>query len=265
MTLDGIADIAKQVVDKSQAVYGIMHRPSKGPDYLMIFNSYGSSFQDEKTGNLLLERAKLEGAYGWFARNVKNGVTPANNTAMEWGTIRKDFYAGNKTAFWMYGIWDLGSNAFPSFGVPSDAASFDKDWGWTAAPPVKKGGTPGSLTHPIVYIVSGKTKNPDLAVRLVGFASAADLNLKHALTTTHIGVNKSHASNPDYQKAWPLLRATKLLEFTKYMPNHPDFGPLNLIIYKGLQGVEQGRLTATEAAEFVIDEATSQLENVIVK
>ena len=97
------------------------------------------------------------------------------------------------------------------------------------------------------------------------FRSAADLNLKHALTTTHIGVNKSHASNPDYQKAWPLLRATKLLKFTKYMPDHPDFGPLNLIIYKGLQGVEQGRLTAAEAAEFVIDEATSQLENVIVK
>ena len=265
VTLDDISGIAKQVVDNSQAVYGIMHRPSKGPDYLMIFNSYGSSFQDDKTGNLLLERAKLEGAYGWFERNVKNGVTPANNTAMEWGDIRKDFYAGNKTAFWMYGIWDLGSNAFPSFGVPSDAAGFDKDWGWTAAPPVKKGGKPGSLTHPIVYIVSGKTKNPDLAVRLVGFASAADLNTMHALTTTHIGVNKSQANDPEYQKAWPLSRATELLKFTKFMPNHPDFGPLNLIIYKGLQGVEQGRLTAAKAAEFVIDEATSQLEDVIVK
>ena len=265
VTLDDLSDIAKQVVDNSQAEYGIMHRPSKGPDYLMIFNSYGSSFQDEKTGNLLLERAKLEGAYGWFARNVKNGVTPANNTAMEWGTIRKNFYADNKTAFWMYGIWDLGSNAFPSFGVPSEEKAFFKDWGWTAAPPVKKGGKPGSLTHPIVYVVSGKTKHPDLAVRLVGFASSADLNTAHAVTTTHIGINKSQADDPKYQAAWPLLRATELLPFTKFMPNHPDFGPLNLIVYKGLQGVEQGRLTAAEAAAFVIDEAQGQLENVIVK
>ncbi len=265
VTLDGISDIAKKVVDNSQAEYGILHRPSKGPDYLMIFNSYGSSFQDDQSGNLLLEREKLEGAYGWFARNVKNGVTPANNTAMEWGAIRKNFYSDNNAAFWMYGIWDLGSEAFPSFGVPSEETAFFKDWGWTAAPPVEEGGEPGSLTHPIVYIVSGETEHPDLAVRLVGFASAADLNTDHAVKTTHIGINKSQANDPRYQEAWPLLRATELLEFTKFMPNHPDFGPLNLIIYKGLQGVELGRLTATEAAEFVIDEATSQLENVIVK
>ncbi len=265
VTLDDLSGIAKKVVDNSQAEYGILHRPSKGPDYLMIFNSYGSSFQDEKTGNLLLERKKLEGAYGWFSRNVKNGVTPANNTAMEWGSIRKAFYADNKAAFWMYGIWDLGSNAFPSFGVPSDEAGFDKDWGWTAAPPVKKGGRPGSLTHPIVYIVSGKAKNPDLAVRLVGFASDADLNTDHAVTTTHIGIKKAQLKDPRYLKAWTIARATKLLEFTKFIPNHPDFGPLNQIIYKGLQGVEQGRLTPSQAADFVIDEATSQFENVIVK
>ena len=265
VTLDDLSDIAKQVVDNSQAKYGILHRPNKGPDYLMVFNSYGSSFQDDATGNLLLVRDSLAAAYGWFERNVKNGVTPGNNTAMEWGTIRKNFYADNKVAFWMYGIWDLGSNAFPSFGVPSEEKAFFKDWGWTAAPPVKKGGKPGSLTHPIVYVVSGQTKYPDLAVRLVGFASAADLNTDHAVTTTHIGINKSQVDDPRYQAAWPLLRATELLEFTKFMPNHPDFGPLNLIIFKGLQGVEQGRLTAAEAAAFVIDEAQGQLENVIVK
>ena len=265
VTLDDLSDIAKQVVDGSQAEYGILHRPSKGPGYLMIFNSYGSSFQDDATGNLLLERDSLEGAYGWFERNVKNGVTPGNNTAMEWETIWKNFYADNKVVFWMYGIWDLGSNAFPSFGVPSEEKAFFKDWGWIAVPPVKKGGMPSSLTHPIVYVISGQTKHPDLAVRLVGFASAADLNTDHAVTTTHIGINKSQADDPRYQAAWPLLRASELLPFTKFMPNHPDFGHLNLIIYKGLQGVELGRLTAAEAAAFVIDEAQGQLENVIVK
>jgi inositol-phosphate transport system substrate-binding protein len=265
VTLDDISGIAKQVVEKSQAEWGILHRPSVGPDYIMVFHSYGNDFVDAESGEMLLEPAKLEAAYGWFDRNVKNGVTPPNNTAMEWDNIRAAFYADNKAAFWMYGIWDLGSNAFPSFGVPSEEMAFFKDWGWTAAPPVKKGGEPGSLTHPIVYVVSGKTKHPDLAVRLVGFASSADLNTDHAVTTTHIGINKSQADDPRYQAAWPLLRATELLPFTKFMPNHPDFGPLNLIVYKGLQGVEQGRLTAAEAAAFVIDEAQGQLENVIVK
>ncbi len=114
-------------------------------------------------------------------------------------------------------------------------------------------------------MVSGQTKYPDLAVRLVGFASAADLNTDHAVTTMHLGIHNSQADDPRYQAAWPLLRATELLPFTKFMPNHPDFGRLNLIIYKGLQAVEQGRLTAAEAAAFVIDEAQGQLENVMVE
>ena len=49
------------------------------------------------------------------------------------------------------------------------------------------------------------------------------------------------------------------------MPNHADFGALNAIIYQGLQGVEQGRLTAAEAATFVVEEAQSQFDDVIVQ
>ena len=64
---------------------------------------------------------------------VKEGVIPANNTAMEFDALRKEFYTGN-AAFWMYGIWDLGSYAFPTYGLPNDEAGFFADWGWIAAP-----------------------------------------------------------------------------------------------------------------------------------
>ena len=73
LTMDELIDIAKQVVDKTDAEYGILHRPNKGPDYIMVFNSYGSSFVDAD-GNLLLERDKLAKAFGWFERGVKEGV-----------------------------------------------------------------------------------------------------------------------------------------------------------------------------------------------
>ncbi len=169
VTMDDLSAIAQQVVEKTDAQYGILHRPSVGPDYIMVFQSYGNSFQDEETGSLLLEPDKLAAAFGWFERNVENGVTPANNTAMEWDTIRAEFYANNNAAFWMYGIWDLGSRAFPTYGLPQDETEFNKNWGWIAAPPVEKGGKPSSLTHPIIYAVSADTEHPDLAVRLLGF------------------------------------------------------------------------------------------------
>jgi len=265
LTMDDVFDIAKTVVDKTDAQYGILHRPSKGPDYIMVFQSYGNTFVDPATGNLLLERDKLADAFGWFERGVKEGIIAPNNTSMEWDAIRADFYQNNKAAFWMYGIWDLGSYAFPTYGLPQDEKDFFKDWGWMAAPAVKKGGEPGSLTHPVVYAISADVKDPDLAVRLLGEASSPDLNTDHAVSTTHLGIKPEQLDDPRYAAAWPLAKATELLKITKFLPNNPQFGDLNGIIYTAMQGVESGRLTAQDAADFVIDEATSNLENVVVK
>jgi inositol-phosphate transport system substrate-binding protein len=265
LTMDELIDIAKNVVDKTGAEYGILHRPSKGPDYIMPFHSYGNDFVDPETGNLLLERDNLAAAFGWFERATKAGVIPANNTSMEWDAIRADFYANDKAPFWMYGIWDLGSYAFPTYGLPSDEEGFFADWGWIASPPVEKGGQASSLTHPIIYAIAADVSDPDLAVRLLGHASAADLNTDHAVTTTHIGIKPEQLDDPRYAEAWPLARATELLEITKFLPNNPQFGDLNGIIYTAMQGVETGRLTAEDAADFVIDEATANLQDVIVR
>ena len=216
------------------------------------------------TGKLLLERDKLAAAFSWFERGVKQGVIPANDTSMEFDALRKAFYTGN-AAFWMYGIWDLGTFAFPTYGLPKDEAGFFADWGWIAAPPAKKGGQAGSLTHPIIYAVAARVADPELAVRLLGHASDADLNTDHAVTTTHLGIKSEQLKDPRYAGAWPLARATELLKITKFLPNNPQFGDLNGIIYTALQGVETGRLSGQQAADFVVDEATSSLKDVIVK
>jgi len=264
LTMDELIDIAKQVMGKTKVQFGILHRPSKGPDYIMVFQSYGNGFVDPKTGRLLLERDKLAAAFGWFERGVKEGVIPANNTAMEFDALRKQFYTGN-AVFWMYGIWDLGTYAFPTYGLPSDEATFFADWGWIAAPAPKKGGAPGSLTHPIIYAIAAHAADPELAVRLLGNAAAADLNTDHAVTTTHLGIKPEQLEDPRYAKAWPLARATELLKITRFLPNNPQFGDLNSIIFRALQGVETGRLSAKAAADFVIDEATASLKDVVVK
>ena len=262
ITMDGISDIAKHVVDNSSAEYGIFHRPSRGPDYIMPFFQYGNSFVDPESGKLLLEFDKLAAAYGWFARNVEIGVTPANNTSLSWDYIRDQFFAENNAVMWMYGIWDLGSNAFPR-GVPSDQDAFFEQFGWTAAPAGTEGGQPGSLTHPIVYVVAAG-EHQELAARVVGFASDADLNTDHAVTTTHLGIKRSQLDDPRYIEQWPLALSTPLLEITRYLPNHADFGALNQIIYEGLQGVETGQLSAEDAADFVIGEAEARIPDSIV-
>jgi inositol-phosphate transport system substrate-binding protein len=264
LTLDEVIDIAKQVVDKTGIKYGILHRGNKGPDFMMVFHAYGNNFVDPETGNLLIERDKLAKAFGWFERGTKEGVIAANLTAMENPAISKEFYTENG-AFWMYGIWDLGSVAFPTYGLPSDEAAYFADWGWIAVPPAEKGGSASSLTHPIVYAVASDAADPELAVRLLALASDATLNTDHAVTTTHLGIKPEQLEDPRYAGAWPLARASDLLEITKFIPNNPQFGDLNSILYTAIQGVESGRLTAEEAADFVIEEASASLEDVIVQ
>ena len=262
VTMAGISDIAKQVVDNTDAEFGIFHRPSRGPDYIMPFFQYGNSFVDPESGMLLLEFDKLAAAYGWFANNVEMGVTPSNNTSLEWGYIRDQFFAENNAAMWMYGIWDLGSNAFPR-GVPSEQGAFFEQFGWTAAPAAEEGGQPGSLTHPIVYVVSAG-EHQELAARVVGFASDPVLNTDHAVTTTHLGIKRAQLEDPRYIEQWPLALSTSLLEITRYLPNHADFGALNQIIYEGLQGVETGQLSAEDAADYVITEAEARIPDSIM-
>ena len=51
-----------------------------------------------------------------------------------------------------------------------------------------------------------------------------------------------------------------------FMPNHPKIGQYNAIVFKGIQGVETGRLSADKAADFVIDELQNELgKDVVIK
>ena len=73
------------------------------------------------------------------------------------------------------------------------------------------------------------------------------------MTTTHLGIKSEQLEDPRYADAWPLARATELLKISKIPPNNPQFGDLNAIINTTLLGVEIGRLSAPQAADFVID------------
>ena len=65
-------------------------------------------------------------------------------------------------------------------------------------------------------------------------------------------------------KGWALVAATPMLKYASFMPNHPKIGQYNAIIFKGIQGVETGRLNAEKATDFVIDELQNELGKDVV-
>ena len=94
---------------------------------------------------------------------------------------------------------------------------------------------------------------------LVAYASLPYYNTQHAVTTAHTAISNGQPSMPAYQEAWYLNAATPMLARSTFIPNHPDFGRYNGILFKALQGVETRRLSPEEAVEFLEDELTNEL------
>ncbi len=254
-TIWDLSRLAKEVVDAGAAKYGLIHRPNVGPDWLMSMASFGFDPFDEKTARLQASRSALTGYLRWIEWNVRNGVTPRNNTSMSWDTVRSLMPSGRAFLF-HYGVWDVKAQLKLGLG-PGEKAYFEKV-GWLHSPPAKKGGAPVNLSHPIVYAVNPRSKRRELAARLVGIATQPRFNNRHAVATGHLPVNRGQAGTPAFREAWVLRAAAPLLARSIFMPNHANIGQFNRIIYKGIQGVETGRLSAEEGAAFVIGELQAE-------
>jgi inositol-phosphate transport system substrate-binding protein len=260
-TMQDMSNLAKEVVDGGHAEIGIIHRPNPGPDYLMTFASFGVDYLDDGTGKLLLPKAELLKGLEWFAWNAENGVTPQNNTAMTWDEIQTAFKS-EKAFIFHQGVWAVGewqANDGKGITWPSDAEGYFKKIGWIHAPAAEKGGEPKNLSHPIVYVVNPQSPNAQLAAYLVAFATLPYYNTQHAVGSAHTAITHGQASMPAYIDAWYLQAATPMLARSTFIPNHPEFGRYNGILFKALEGVETGRLSPEEAIEFLEDEMTNEL------
>jgi len=256
-TIMDLSQLAKEVVDAGVAEYGIIHRPNVGPDFLMSMASFGFDAFDEASGKLQASRSALQAFLEWIQWNAENGVTPQNNTAMTWDTVNSLLPEG-KTFIKHHGVWDVPRQIKLGGWDGSEEDYFSKV-GWLHSPAAEKGGTPANLSHPIVYAINPHSEHKDLAALIVALASQSYFNTQHAVTTSHTGINHGQASMPDYQAAWSLRAATPMLARSTFMPNHTDIGPFNAVIYKGIQGVETGRLTPDEATDFVMEELEAEL------
>jgi inositol-phosphate transport system substrate-binding protein len=260
-TMADLQALAKEVVDKGAAEIGIIHRPNAGPDYLMTFAAFGARFADPQSGKLLLAKAEMLRGLEWFAWNAQNGVTPPNNTAMVWDEIQGSFKT-ERTFIYHQGVWAtkewmLGDAKGAVW--PTDEAGYFHKIGWIHAPAADQGGEPRNLSHPIVYVVNPQSEHADLAAMLVAYATLPYYNTQHAVGSAHTAILNGQASMPAYQEAWYLAAATPMLARSTFIPNHPDFGRYNGILFMALEGVETGRLTPEEAIEFLVDEMTNEL------
>ena len=250
-SLTDMAELAQQVKDRGLVEWGFFHRPTRGPDYYQIILAFGGRLQDEKTGKLVLDRSATLDFLRFLHDNVyRYKITPSGMTNIPWRSILGPFSAEGKVQFIMGGIWQSGE-FIRDYGVTKDPNEFFSRIDWTLIPSGRKGGKPVTLSHPIIYVVSARSREKDAAFRVVTEASSTDLNAIHSVNSYHIAIRKAVTQTAEYRNHVWLNRATPLLEYATFIPNHEDFGRYDQIIYEAIQAVETNRLTPDAALQFI--------------
>ena len=103
-----------------------------------------------------------------------------------------------------------------------------------------------------------------IAFRVIARSIDPDLDVGHAIKSSHLVVRKSSSQSGPYQ-ADPFLRdMIDLLRFTHFAPNHAKLTRLQRILFDGIRGVEVGVLGPDEALDFVLRVCKARMADDVV-
>lgn len=257
-TLFDLVELAQQVKAAGIAPWGLYHHPTGGVDVFQLYLAFGGQLVDDVGEQLILSTAALKDLMQYHHDLVYRWkITPATMASMPWGTILKSFVDGVMT-FWQGGTWHKAEWS-TNYGLSE--ATFTSNMSFFPIPAARRGGQPIGISHPMVYMISSRSKHPALAFRLLVHASAADLNVQHALHSGHLAIRTAEAELPAYAADGFLRQATGLLRYAHFAPNHADWPQYEAIVTEAIRAVQTRRLGPAEAVQFVTTRVRQQLRH----
>jgi Bacterial extracellular solute-binding protein. len=248
-TIDDMTRVAEEAQKKGIVQYGIIHRPVEGMDFLAQIYLFGGQLYDDSEGKLVFDREAIRKALNYFSEIAEKGLIPDNLTQMEWANIHRTVVNG-KTLFYYGGLWNVFNWAEDEFHDKLGKVTpewVDEHLGMMLIPAAEKGGKPVTLSHPYVYTVSSKTEHPELVKRLLELVADPDLQAEHSLKTAHLPITEKGAEQSDIKNDITLGKATYMLDYTTFVPNHKDFPAFSKRYFEAIQAVELGEKTVDEA------------------
>jgi len=269
-TFQDMLDTAAEAVEKGVVGPGDgwWHRPSNGPDFLYYYYGAGGEITQEGTDALVFDKEAALKVYSllYDAAQVRNIIRP-NKLDGDWDFHKEYTSKFDKVMFVFEGIWRWASWHTNYLQDVGGEAYLWENVGFAPIPANEEGtGEPITLTHPLVYMISSQSENPDLALLLISKATTKELNTDYAVASGHLGVLKSQSDYPPYINAKFLSATLPLLKYTTFLPNSPYWSAYSEAYYLGIQAVESGDLTPEEAVDVVVDQLQNELgDNVIIR
>ena len=253
-TLDDMIATAKEAIDAGvvEPGYGYWHRPSKGGDHLQYYFAFGGRLYDPEADKLVVVEDALIKWYAFQRRVVEEGITPEGFIGTDW-SIWHDTVSHGNVMFWNGGVWhwaDWAENYVKDLGGQE---YLFENVGYALQPAGEEGLDPGTLSHPLVYMIvseeaTGDEGYYDLACAVLAETSTAEMNTLHAVGSTHLGMNKEQANYEPYKADRFLSDTLYMLDYNYYQPNHVMYGPYFDIVWDNMVKAENGELSPEEAA-----------------
>ncbi|MFQ5611993.1 MAG: extracellular solute-binding protein [Anaerolineae bacterium] len=269
-TFQDMLDTAAEAVEKGVVAPGDgwWHRPSNGPDFLYYYYGAGGEIREEGSDALVFDTAAAQNVYEllYDAAQVRNIIRP-NKLDGDWDFHKEYTSSFENVVFVFEGTWRWASWHVNYLQDRGGEDYLFENVGFAPIPANADGtGEPITLTHPLVYMVSSQSENPDLALLLISKATTKELNTDYAVASGHLGVLKSQSDYPPYTTAKFLSATLPLLDYTTFLPNSPYWSAYSEAYYLGIQAVESGDLTPDEAVEVVVEQLQNELgDNVIIR
>jgi inositol-phosphate transport system substrate-binding protein len=250
--------IAKGIVGPGMGWY---HRPTKGHDHYMFYYQNGGQMQDRESGKLVIVQSALEKHYQVHHDAVRVAkITPDTLYGSQFKQWHETVTAG-KVLFYNAGTWTWKEWA-TTYKVPEQ--QLWDNVGFMLIPAASRGGRPVTLSHPLVYMVTSNSKNPELAFRLIAHATTPELNSRHSVESAHLAILTTQPKDPTYQKDKFLLATGYMSDYTTFIPNHPKYGSYDDVLFRMLGAVEQGQITPKAAVETAVKELQGALKDELI-
>ncbi|MEW6578114.1 MAG: extracellular solute-binding protein [Chloroflexota bacterium] len=264
-TFEDMLDTAQEAVELGvvEEGYGFWHRPRNGPDFLYFYYGMGGSVLDDE-GNLVFDKQAALDVYNLFADARARGVMSGAHLGIEWPDWHTTVAPGEKVLFASGGTWFWGD-----WAVNYVADRGGEDYLWenigAALIPAMKTGQPITLTHPLAYMISSSSKNVDVAMALLAAITTPEANNRHAIDSAHLGILNAQLASEEYQNARFLSLAHPMLDYTTFIPNHPNWGAWSEAYWAGIQSVESGELSPEAALDVVVNRLQNEIPGIIIR
>jgi inositol-phosphate transport system substrate-binding protein len=251
--------VAKGVVERGKGYY---HRPVQGPDFVQWYRSFGGRDYDARTGKLVFTKEAALRYFTWLRAGVDAGVIERDRINNDWNRWHGPITDG-LVLFWSGGTWNWAEWEQQWVNQKGGQEWLFANFGYGPHPTWRKGGRAVTLSNPQAYFVSQASQNKDLAVRLLAFTTVPDLDAKHAVGSSHLPILRTTARQI---KDRFLQSVAPLLNFTSFLPPHPDLTKWQDALFRGISAVESGQATPQQAVDLVANEMQRTIgTNIIIE